>query len=87
MMIPCPDSITGRFASAISSAAFATSAGSGNSRGLYPFSSTFLGQTNSAFCWKTSRGMSTSTGPGRPVDAMWNASRMTLGISATSSTR
>jgi hypothetical protein len=31
-------------------------------------------------------GMSTRTGPGRPVLAMWNASRMTRGMSAASVT-
>ena len=30
--------------------------------------------------------MSTSTGPGRPVEAMWNASRITRGMSAVSRT-
>jgi hypothetical protein len=33
-----------------------------------------------------SLGMSTSTGPGRPVVAMWNASRMTEGMSSASVT-
>jgi hypothetical protein len=33
-----------------------------------------------------SLGMSTSTGPGRPVVAMWKASRMTRGMSAASVT-
>ena len=33
-----------------------------------------------------SLGMSTSTGPGRPVLAMWNASRTTRGMSAASVT-
>ena len=32
-------------------------------------------------------GRSTSTGPGRPVVAMWNASWMTWGMSAASVTR
>lgn len=31
--------------------------------------------------------MSTRTGPGRPVEAMWNASRMVRGMSAGSVTR
>ena len=35
----------------------------------------------------TSLGMSTSTGPGRPVDARWNASAIVRGISAGSVTR
>ena len=35
----------------------------------------------------TSLGMSTRTGPGRPVDARWNASAMARGISAGSVTR
>src|SRR3972149_2844794 len=68
MMTPCPERTTGRRASAISCAALATSSLSGYRRGRYPLSSTFSGQTNGAFCWRTSRGMSTSTGPGRPAD-------------------
>jgi hypothetical protein len=31
--------------------------------------------------------MSTSTGPGRPVEAMWNASAIVRGMSAGSVTR
>ena len=35
-----------------------------------------------ADAWSTSLGTSTSTGPGRPVVAMWNASRMMRGRSS-----
>ncbi len=47
--------------------------------GLYPGKSTASGYTKSSSSTPTSLGMSTSTGPGRPVVAMWNAARMTVG--------
>ncbi len=37
---------------------------------------TFSGQMSSASFTRMSLGRSTCTGPGRPVNAMWNASRM-----------
>ena len=37
--------------------------------------------------WSASLVMSTSTGPGRPEPAMWNASASVRGISAASVTR
>ena len=42
------------------------------------------GQYQSIFWFDTSFGMSTSTGPGRPVVATWNASRITRGTSFAS---
>ena len=45
------------------------------------------GQENVAGAWSTSLGMSTSTGPGRPVAARWNASASTRGISSAVCTR
>ncbi len=39
------------------------------------------------FAWSALLAMSTSTGPGRPVAAMWNASAIRRGMSAASVTR
>ena len=50
--------------------------------GLYPGRSTPSGQYQSIVAWSTSLGTSTRTGPGRPVVAMWNASRMIRGSSS-----
>jgi hypothetical protein len=43
--------------------------------GLYPGRSISSGHRQVISWSNTSLGMSTRTGPGRPVDAMWNASR------------
>ncbi|GAA3420986.1 hypothetical protein GCM10018952_66120 [Streptosporangium vulgare] len=40
------------------------------------------GHWNVVFAWSASLAMSTSTGPGRPVEAMWNASTIVLGMSS-----
>ena len=48
--------------------------------------STFSGQYHSIVWFAMSFGKSTSTGPGRPVVATWNASRITRGMSFTSDT-
>ena len=45
------------------------------------------GQENDVAACRTSLGRSTSTGPGRPVVARWNASAMVRGIAAGSWTR
>ena len=50
--------------------------------GLYPGRSTLSGQYQSMVACRTSLGTSTRTGPGRPVVAMWNASRMMRGRSS-----
>src|SRR5438034_922948 len=58
--------------------------------GLYEGMFTFLVYSegsHSSLLSATSSGMSTSTGPGRPVRAMWNASESTLGSSSPSFTR
>ena len=55
--------------------------------GLYPGSATVSGYSKSASSVKTSFGMSTSTGPGRPVLAMWKASLITRAISEACMTR
>ncbi len=52
--------------------------------GLYPGRSTVSGYENSVALIVTSLGISTSTGPGLPVRAMWNASLMVLAMSFTS---
>ena len=52
--------------------------------GLYPGRSTVSGQSQSIIWLAMSFGMSTSTGPGRPVVATWNASRMIRGTSFAS---
>ena len=52
--------------------------------GLYPGRSTPSGQYQLIIWFDTSFGMSTRTGPGRPVVATWNASRITRGTSAAS---
>ena len=46
-----------------------------------------VGQLNVVLAWSASLEMSTRTGPGRPVLAMWNASAIRRGISAGSVTR
>jgi hypothetical protein len=48
---------------------------------------TLSGYWNSQACAVTSFGMSTTTGPGRPVAAMWNAFFMVEARSATFFTR
>ncbi len=55
--------------------------------GRYPGRRISGGHTNDVVSCSTSLGMSTSTGPGRPVPARWNASAITLGMSAGSVTR
>ncbi len=45
------------------------------------------GQEKPALDWSASLEMSTSTGPGRPVEAMWKASAMVLGMSSALVTR
>src|SRR5271166_3745983 len=65
-------------------AAAATAAASGSDAGRYPGRSTDSGQYQSMVAFETSFGMSTSTGPGRPVVATWKASAMILGMSAAS---
>ena len=44
--------------------------------------SSVVGHHHSIVAVRTSFGTSISTGPGRPVEAMWNASRTTRGRSA-----
>ena len=55
--------------------------------GRYPGRSTDSGQRHVNSCSWTSFGMSTSTGPGRPVRAMWKASRIVSASSFASLTR
>ena len=55
--------------------------------GLYPGSSNCGGQANVHWPCSTSLGTSTSTGPGRPLAAMWNASAMTRAMSSPLRTR
>ncbi len=45
------------------------------------------GQANVVFACSTSFGRSTSTGPGRPVEARWNASAIARGMSSAAVTR
>ncbi len=46
-----------------------------------------MGQANVVCAWSADFAMSTSTGPGRPVEAMWKASAIRPGMSAGSVTR
>ncbi len=55
--------------------------------GRYPGSDSSVGQRNVVCAWRADFATSTSTGPGRPVEAMWKASAMARGISAGSVTR
>ena len=55
--------------------------------GLYERMLTVSGYSNRHVCVVTSFGMSTSTGPGRPVRAMWNAFFIVGARSLTSFTR
>lgn len=45
------------------------------------------GQEKVVFAWRASLAMSTRTGPGRPVEAMWKAWAMTRGMSSALVTR
>ncbi len=45
------------------------------------------GQEKVVFAWRASLAMSTRTGPGRPVEAMWNACAITRGMSSALVTR
>ena len=80
LITPPPTYRTGRLDSMIIRAAERTCRRLPFVVGLYPGRSTLSGQFQVISWSRTSFGMSTSTGPGRPVLAMWNASRI---VSAT----
>ncbi len=71
----------------MSSAARRIASGSGSIGGQYPGRSTPPAGSHSIRMLATSFGKSISTGPGRPVVAMWNASATILDISEASFTR
>ena len=59
----------------------------GRITGRYPGRSICGGQENVVVLCRASLLMSTRTGPGRPVEATWNASASARGISDASVTR
>ena len=69
LITPPPTYSTGAFAEAISWAACAICRGCGMMLGLYPGRSISGGNLYATRAFCTSLGISTSTGPGRPVDA------------------
>ena len=86
-MTPPPTYSTGLRAAAISLAASRICRLCGLVFGLYPGRSMLGGQLNVHWPCSTSLGISTSTAPGRPEEAMWNASASTCGISLPERTR
>ena len=58
----------------------------GRVTGWYPGRSNRGGQSNVVRALSASLAMSTSTGPGRPVDATWNASATTRGVRRVAAT-
>ncbi len=73
--MPWPARMTGRDAELMSSSALATETGLIGRSGRACGRGAAASQSNSqAVCW-ASLVMSISTGPGRPLAAMWNASR------------
>ena len=87
LMTPPPTYRTGRLASAISRAASRTCLPCGLVVGRYPGRASSDGHVKVVGFCSASLAMSTSTGPGRPVDAMWNASAIVRGMSSGSVTR
>ena len=86
-MTPPPTYRTARRARMMAFAAFLTWPGCPSNVGLYDRRWTRSGYSKSACFRSTSFGRSMCTGPGRPVAAMWNASRITGVMSLTSFTR
>ncbi len=87
LITPPPTYSTGRLASLISRAASRTCLACGLVTGWYPGRSNGTGQLNSVVACMASLAMSTSTGPGRPVKATWNASPMVRAMSPALVTR
>ena len=87
MFTPRPATTTGRRALLIISAACLTCRTFPCRCGRYPGRFTSFGYSNSPSLVCASLVMSISTAPGRPVDAMWNASFTAWAISPTSVTR
>ena len=86
-MAPPPTYRTGRAAVAMSRAASRTWRALGLTTGWYPGRSVSGGHTKSASSTCADFVTSTSTGPGLPVEARWNASAMRAGISSALVTR
>ena len=86
-MMPPPTYSTGRCAPVISRAASRICRECGRVTGWYPGRSSGTGQLNSVCACIASLAMSTSTGPGRPVEARWNASAIVRGMSSAFVTR
>ena len=86
-MTPPPTYRTARRARIMVFAAFFTWPGCPSYVGLYDRRWTRSGYSKSACFMSTSFGRSMCTGPGRPVAAMWKASRITGVMSLMSFTR
>ncbi len=86
-MTPPPTYSTARRARVMAFAAFFTWPRCPSNVGLYDRRWTFSGYSKSACFMRTSFGRSMCTGPGRPVAAMWKASRITGVMSLVSFTR
>ncbi len=87
MITPPPTYSTGLRADVIIRAASRTCRECGRVTGRYPGRLNGTGQRNSVLACRASLAISTSTGPGRPVAARWNASPMVLAMSSARVTR